>query len=189
MAAHFQEFFYYCNWSHWRITARYKDPRTFSELVILPLHKKKCEMGICKLKIVYSQFPQIIPMKEAKESQCKQRSNLNIPQWPCSSWRITLVTSLTSKALLWLGGLAKIYWPPSATCWTMGWSLNSWQLLFFSTQLEPYTAEFSSETELPCWIRCTKYRAEITQFAGEAVYPCLICPNIWTDCPWCSILN
>ena len=129
-------------------------------------------MEICKLKIVYSQFAQIVPMKEAKEFQCKQRSNLNIPQWPCSSQRMTLVTSLTSKALLWLGGLARIRRPASATCWTMGWSLNSWQLIFFSTHLEPYTAEFSSETELPCWIRCTKYRATANKLCQQWATDC-----------------
>lgn len=156
-----------CDWAHWRITMLYKDPRTFSKLVILPLHKKNCQMANWRLSTVT--FLRLSQWKKSKNPNANSTATWISPRWPCSSRWMTLVTSLTSKAFLRLGGLTRIHRPASATCGTMGWSLNSWQLLFLWTQLEPYIAEFSSETELPCWIRCTKYRAKIKGFAGKAV--------------------
>ena len=57
-------------------------------------------MGILKLKIVHSQSTQIIPVKEAKDSQSKQSSHLDIRQR-------TLLEATDSTL-----NMAVFQWPP-----------------------------------------------------------------------------
>ena len=93
-----------------------------------------CTRKIARWESANWRLPTVNLLKSSQRRKPKNR-NANraatwiSPSWPCSSQQMTLMTSLTSKALLLCGGFTRIRRPTSATWWTMRWSLYSWQPL------------------------------------------------------------
>lgn len=98
------------------IPTSYKNPRSFTEMIILSLLQEKCYMGISEMKTVHWQMVQVIPSKETPKNPGKTRVRS----------LTTFLARAEESGYLCFAGLARIHLAASTTGFTTRYSLGSW---------------------------------------------------------------